>query len=460
MSDPLAPLVPGDATEERTRVQYTGWLRHALNVVAALPADREPSWWRTVPCERLTWSEPAPVEQPTDAAVARAREHGWLVTPGSANGNGQGRLAGLPVAVKDIVDVASLPTRNGTAGGRWREPTSSATAWQLLADAGARCVGKSATHEMAWGVTTPQIPHPRDSAHSCGGSSGGSAACVATGAAAGAVGTDTGGSIRIPAALCGVYGFRPTTGAVDLAGVTPLTPGQDAVGPLAADLPTCLAMLETLLARPVTPVPGPPAAIRVGIPSRTGRLAPPVAAAYDEALDRLASADVQLVPCDAGAMRDAANVSLLAMLRGSARLHAEAVRAAPASFGSATRALLTIGESLRGHEEAIAAAARTVTARTARLFETEHLDAFVTPTTPCQAPMRNAEQVDVGGRTEPVPAALTRFTAWAAVTAMPALNLPLPCAALPIGLQVMAPPHREHTCAQVAAALVTGTDSS
>ncbi|MQA76790.1 MAG: amidase, partial [Solirubrobacterales bacterium] len=183
-------------------------------------------------------------------------------------------LAGLSVAVKDIVDVAGLPTRNGTAGGRWREPVRSATAWQLLAEAGARCVGKSATHEMAWGVTTPQIPHPRHAAHSCGGSSGGSAACVATGAAHGALGTDTGGSIRIPAALCGVLGFRPTTGAVGLTGVTPLAPEQDAIGPLAAELPTCLAMLEALLARPSTPPADATVPARVGVLSRTGRLTP------------------------------------------------------------------------------------------------------------------------------------------------------------------------------------------
>ncbi|MQA17569.1 MAG: hypothetical protein GEV09_26825, partial [Pseudonocardiaceae bacterium] len=154
MSGPRTPLPPGDADEVRTREQYATWMRHALDVVAALPADAVPHWWRAAPHEDgLTWSRPAAAEPPPVDAVARAAANGWLVAAGPAEPAAtSGRLAGLSVAVKDIVDVAGLPTRNGTAGGRWREPVRSATAWQLLAGAGARCVGKSATHEMAWGV--------------------------------------------------------------------------------------------------------------------------------------------------------------------------------------------------------------------------------------------------------------------------------------------------------------------
>src|SRR5699024_12689735 len=106
--------------------------------------------------------------------------------------------------------------------------------------------GEAALHEVAWGVIPPRIANPLHRDRMAGGSSGGSAACVAAGVSAGSLGADAGGSLRIPAALCGVVGFRPTTGLIDMTGITALAPEQDTVGPSAHDVRTSARMMEAL----------------------------------------------------------------------------------------------------------------------------------------------------------------------------------------------------------------------
>lgn len=146
-------------------------------------------------------------------------------------------LEGVPVAIKDLIDTDLLPTTYGSAIYRGNRPSRNAVVVQRLVDAGAVIIGKTATHEFAWGVTTDN-PHfgptrnPWDSTRVPGGSSGGSAAALAAGFCPIAIGTDTAGSIRIPAALCGVIGLRPTHGSVSMVGIHPLAPTLDTVGPM------------------------------------------------------------------------------------------------------------------------------------------------------------------------------------------------------------------------------------
>ena len=465
-----------DAVEERTRITYTAWMRHGLEVARELAGSRPASarWpgrrQAALPPERNpaagTWTAP---HRTTGISVQDAVESGWLVATESADQcsypaaelpppRTSGPLAGLTVAVKDVIDVAGLPTRNGTPGALWRTPHASAPAWERLGQAGAVCVGKSATHEMAWGVTTPQIPHPKDPEHIAGGSSGGSAACVAAGVTPAALGTDTGGSIRIPAALCGVVGFRPTAGSVDMTGVTPLAPEQDVVGPIAADVATCVAALEVLLNRPLHQVEDSSdartsgaAGVRIGILRRPGRLEPAVETALLETVEILREAGVEIFECDTALAHQAGSISLLTMLHSSAQLFAKAAHQNQTGFGGEARALLTIGEAITEREaEVLRDARRSLVAHTARLFTENELDAFLTPTTPCTAPRRFTEDVEIAGRSEPVSAALTRFAAWASATSMPAVSVPVTAPGLPIGMQVMAPPQHEDVCVRLA----------
>lgn len=385
---------------------------------------------------------------------------GWLVAagPASATSAPVGPLAGLDVAVKDVIDVAGLPVRNGTPGGLWRTPRTSAPAWQRLSDAGARCIGKAATHEMAWGVTTPQIGHPQDPDRFVGGSSGGSASCVAAAVCPAGLGTDTSGSLRIPAALCGVVGFRPTTGSIDTAGVTPLAPSQDTVGPIAADVHTCVRVLEVLVGRPLGFDPDAGiSGLHIGV-LRSGDLDEETQSAYSAAARRLSGLGATVIDVDTRLHRWADSVSYLTMLLESAQVHSEAVLQDPNGFGREARELLTRGRALAAHADVIGNARRTLTIRSAGLFSRLKLDAVVTPATACVAPLRSSTSVRLGSRDVPVPAALTRFTSWASVTGMPAISTPVASTGLPVGLQVMAPPWREDVCVRVASAVESHHD--
>ncbi|MHB1614762.1 MAG: amidase [Actinomycetes bacterium] len=468
LTDEAGSLVPADLVETRTRDTYGAWMRRALEVAkdlcdnAQTSAADDPGWVASATTPDLRYTRYSG-EPGAGADIAAGVDAGWLVARGTGDRSAAaGCLHGLTVAVKDIIDVAGLPTRNGTPGGLWREPTRSAASWQALEAAGARCVGKSATHEMAWGVTTPQVPHPADPRRSAGGSSGGSAACVAARISDAALGTDTGGSIRIPAALCGVVGFRPTTGSLHTSGVTALAPEQDVVGPLAADVRTAVAMLEVLLGQALTPRLTDPSGLRVGVLANPGRLDSAVGHAYRDTLRALAAAGVELVAIESSLWRQAGSISLLTMLLSSGREHAASVHAAPLSFGGEARALLTLGEQLDDDSTRalVARSRRVLAAQTAHLFAEYRLDACITPTTPCSAPLREVDTVTVGGKDEPVPAALTRFTAWASTVAMPAVSVPavsVPAAGsggeLPVGVQIMAAPHDEHVCVHLALAV-------
>jgi Asp-tRNA(Asn)/Glu-tRNA(Gln) amidotransferase A subunit family amidase len=443
-SEPTGLLVPGDEVELETRITYGKAMQASLRAVHELVAG-EPG-----PAPRQVRWEAAP----SGATVAEARERGWLVAvpPAGApcgavvGASGDGPLSGLAVAVKDIIDVAGLPTRNGTRGGRWREPERSATAWQRLGDAGARCVGKSATHEMAWGVTTPQIPNPLDPARVAGGSSGGSAACVTAGVSPGALGTDTGGSIRIPAALCGVVGIRPTLGSVPMDGITPMAPSQDTVGPIARDLATCAAMLEVLLDRPLALDQDVVPRLRVGALASPGRVDAETATAYDETVRRLQDAGVEVVRCETDLVHRSGGVSTLAMMLESAAEHAGAVHADPSAFGGEARALLTLGTGLGDQREPLLRARQVLRSRTRELFARLRIDAMLTPATACVAPLRESRTVRLGDREVPVATALSRFTAWASATGLPAISVPVPTPGLPVGMQLMAREHDEDVC--------------
>ena len=167
----------------------------------------------------------------------------WITELASAGGK---RLA-----VKDLFDTAGVRTTYGSAVFADHVPTKTAEAVTLLEAAGWTSVGKANLHEFAYGVTSQNlhygvVPNPAFPGRTAGGSSGGSAAALALGLADGALGTDTGGSIRIPAACCGVTGFKPTFGLVSADGVFPLAPSFDHAGPMARDVAGCIELMGTL----------------------------------------------------------------------------------------------------------------------------------------------------------------------------------------------------------------------
>jgi aspartyl-tRNA(Asn)/glutamyl-tRNA(Gln) amidotransferase subunit A len=224
----------------------------------------------------------------TVLCLERAREEAVAAQASYAPGAAPGPLTGVPFAAKDIFDTAEVPTSYGSAMFAGHVPAADAEPIARLRAAGAILVGKTRTHEFAWGITsvnhrmgTPR--NPRDPRRVAGGSSGGSGVAVASGQVPLALGTDTGGSIRIPASFCGVSGIKPTFGAVARAGVWPLAATLDHVGPLArdaADLAPALAALAASVDRPV-PVGRLRAAICPDL--HLVSLAPAVRAAFERA---------------------------------------------------------------------------------------------------------------------------------------------------------------------------------
>ena len=250
-----------------------------------------------------------------EQALRRAAELDARVTAGED----PGPLCGVPVVLKDLINQAGLPNTCGSAFYRI-VPEHSAPVVQRLEAAGAVIVARAGLHEFAFGFSSENqwfgpVRNPHDPATSPGGSSGGSAAAVAAGLTPISIGTDTGGSIRVPAALCGIFGLKVTHGRVPLTGVFPLGPSLDTVGPLAANTAD-LAQTYRVLAgwhpddhwsalRPATPDrrsdPLPPAKIRIGLPSQWlsgAPYTPGVEDLWQSAVHRLADLGVEVRPFD------------------------------------------------------------------------------------------------------------------------------------------------------------------
>jgi 2-dehydropantoate 2-reductase len=348
-----------------------------------------------------------------------------------------GPLAGRPVAVKDIIEVAGVPTRCGSPASRPEPARSDAAVVARLRAAGAEVFATSQCLEYAAGFAHPQVGdtrNPRDPARTSGGSSGGSAALVAAGACALALGTDTGGSIRIPAAYCGIAGLKPTYGLLPVAGVFPLSPACDHVGTLTATVAGAADLLPAL-ADPGTLAP-PPAgddgSFTVGVlaaqltdPSVT----PQVHRAVSAALAVLAAAGWRL--------REIADPWLAELPRWEDTLAVIVSAEAAAvhrdrdtgAYAEGTRALLEYGASVTSeqYDAAIRQRAELSAAIEASL---SGADVLAGPTVGYQAPEQDPP---FGAGAD---SAESRFTGPYNLTGHPAISIPVPGAGLPIGLQL------------------------
>jgi Asp-tRNA(Asn)/Glu-tRNA(Gln) amidotransferase A subunit family amidase len=185
-----------------------------------------------------------------------AREEAKQADKELAAGNWRGRLHGIPIGVKDLFYTRGVPTEAGSRVLAGFVPTYDATAVRLLREAGAVVLGKTVTNEFAYGLNVPPTRNPWNLGYYPGGSSAGSGVATAVGAAFGAIGTDTGGSIRVPAAINGLAGLKPTLGLVSRHGVVPLSTSMDHAGPMARSVVDCStrSIREALIARcPTTP---------------------------------------------------------------------------------------------------------------------------------------------------------------------------------------------------------------
>jgi aspartyl-tRNA(Asn)/glutamyl-tRNA(Gln) amidotransferase subunit A len=356
-----------------------------------------------------------------------------------------GPLSGCPIVVKDLADVQGMPTTAASGAYRGRgNADRDAVAVARLRAAGAVVLGKANTEELAFGVVSAPTTNPWNSAHIPGGSSGGTAAAVAAGFAMAGLGTDTAGSIRIPAALCGVVGMKPTLGAVPLTGVMPLAPSFDVVGPLAQSAADAALLLGVMMGD-TDPPPlkvAPPRRVLVPAEYWQGRLDDVVADHWEAALGRLDGAHV---PVDLVDLPDwtAWRAVFLTMRRAeSYRVH-RAVLEGPgrARLPETLAARLDEGRSVSAVEylDAVDARHRLVD-RVARLLGEDAM--LVLPTVGVVAPAVGTERVALKGGTVSLWEALVALTLPASVLGFPAVTVPMGRSAdeLPTGLQIVGRP--------------------
>ena len=376
---------------------------------------------------------------------------------------GGGRLSGLPVPVKDNFDTADMPTTGGTPGLRGHCPAQTAPVLRRLVDEGAYVMGKLNMHELAFGITSNNAAfgparNPHDPARIPGGSSGGAGAAVAARMAPVAMGTDTGGSVRIPAALCGVAGFRPTTGRYSQDGIVPISNTRDTAGPLARSVED-LALFDSVIAG----VPGdlPDMSLdgaRIGVPRghfyenlhpETSRIAEAALTAFAEAGAVLVEAEMPDVPKLDGAA--GFPIALFETVVALNRYLSES--GLPLDLASLVAAVASpdVAGLLQGvltpegaipepvYREALTQTRPALQAAYAEYFASNDVIAAIFPTTPLPAaPIGEDETVELNGERVPTFLTFIRNTGPSSLAGIPGVTLPagLSDSNLPVGMEL------------------------
>ena len=407
------------------------------------------------------------VEPDLGAVVALVADRG---------GPSPGPLCGLLVGVKDLFAVAGQPRACGAPDLVDLAPQPAhATAVQRLADAGAAVLARLALHPLAFGITGLGTANPVAPGRVAGGSSSGSAAAVAAGLVHAALGTDTGGSVRIPASCCGLAGLKTTRGRVPVDGVAPLAPSLDTVGPLAADAAGCALLLAVLAPEAVGLGAGAdaealtafardvaaarPEGLRVGVPAETraARLDPEVRAAWQRRLDEAAEAGARIVEVSLPSLLRAPAANGVVLGSEAARTHATSRARWHRALPAEVAARLERGRARTAGE--VEGAWRTAAALRAEAHAVlDDVDVLCTPTLPCRVPRVGATDIAVDGVAEPVVTALTRLTNPWNLSGLPAGSVPAGRDAdgAPLGLQVVGPADGEAVVLRAMAALTEG----
>jgi Asp-tRNA(Asn)/Glu-tRNA(Gln) amidotransferase A subunit family amidase len=418
--------------------------------------------------QRIASSSAAEVVAASTRAARDAADLGAFISVADSPEPGTGPLAGVPLAVKDNLDTADLPTTGGTPALRASRPGRDQHAVARLRAAGAAVIGKTNLHELALGITSNNaafgpVHNPHDRTRSAGGSSGGSAVAVATGVVPLALGTDTGGSLRVPAAHCGVVGWRPTVGRWGTGRTVPISRTRDTAGVLATSVAD-VALVDAIVTGEAAPAPtGRP--LRLGVP-REGfydDLHPEVAACTERALERLAAGGVELVEvrfADAHALDAECGFPIafaelaqdlpayLATLPGPEReltLADVLAQVASPDVRGALEAAASGAFTAEVHAQAMATRDRLRAAYAAALRPAgaDPLDALVYPTVPLPAPpLGDDDTTELNSRQVPVFLTTIRNTGPGSTAGMPALSLPAGTtrAGLPVGLSLEALP--------------------
>lgn len=352
-------------------------------------------------------------------------------------------LLGIPVSIKDLFNVEGMPAKGGTRAKLPDLGPAEAELVRRLRDAGALIFAKTNMHEIALGATgenmwTGDVCNPHDPAHQAGGSSSGAAVAIATGVGLGAVGSDTGGSVRIPAAFCGVTGFKPSFGAIPLAGGLYLSWTCDHAGPLARSVDDCALLYEVMASRSAAhgTVPRVP---RIGVPVRwlAGRLDAGVRDRFERLLSMLREDGCELRELDPPRLPDAWGCYTPIVRAEAAWVHRAALADGGEGFSPMVLPALQSGMQIgaQAYIDALKTRAEVAADLDAAL---RGVDAMLLPTSPVAAPLRGQSEVNVEGGRMSVREAVLGQTLAFSMCGVPALSLPFDrIGKLPLGLQVV-----------------------
>jgi aspartyl-tRNA(Asn)/glutamyl-tRNA(Gln) amidotransferase subunit A len=374
-----------------------------------------------------------------------------------------GPLYGAPIAVKDVIDIAGTPMTAASAILRDHVASRDAEVVARLRRAGAVMLGTLNLHEFAYGALTTS-PHfgparnPWSPEHVCGGSSGGSGSAAAADLAAGTLGTDTGGSIRIPACFCGVTGLRPTTGLVPNGGLFPVALTFDTIGPIAHSAEDCALLLDAI-AGTQTDVSGGIDGLRLGVVEWLfDRADPDVAAASAAAIAELTRLGAQVERAEVPLLEEAGTIQQLVMLPEATSVHLPWLRARLGDYGADVRARLLAGLFLPATAYASGLRLRErYRAGLGPLFE--RYDLLVAPAMPVVAPRLGDDTATVRGQTLPYRLSLIPFNSPWSLAGLPAASVPCGFVdGLPTGLALVGRPHEEATVLRAGHAYQQATD--
>jgi aspartyl-tRNA(Asn)/glutamyl-tRNA(Gln) amidotransferase subunit A len=369
-------------------------------------------------------------------------------------GRDRGPLHGVPIAIKDLIEIANVPTTFASRAGSPRMAKADAALVRNLKQAGAVILGKTNLLEYAYGAVHPdfgQTNNPWDPKRTSGGSSGGSAASVSAGLAFAAVGTDTGGSIRIPASYCGVVGLKPTFGRVDLDGVQALSPSLDHAGPLARSCADAALLLGGMAGERFELSPQKLPGLRVGIMRHPGAerfLEPAIQDLFDRVARILRDAGARLQPIELESLELASDAVVKIVEPEASLIHRALLRSEPQGFSAITRSQLEAGMTIPAIDylEALQIQDR-LRAGFRRVFES--VDAIISPSVPWVAP---AEDPPIGGESG---AGEMLYSGVYNLVGLPALSIPcgLSDEGLPGGLQIVTPWQTDALALSIGAAL-------
>lgn len=409
-----------------------------------------------------------------DAALAAAT----TATAEIAGGSLRGPLHGIPVALKDLIDLAGVPTTASSAVREHHVPTADAAVVEALRRAGAVMVGKTHTHEFAYGGVTPTTRNPWDTTRMVGGSSGGSAAVVGYGGVAAALGTDTAGSIRIPASLCGVVGLKPTFGRVSRVGVASLAWSLDHVGPLTRTVRDAALVLTAIAGHDPrdpgssrTPVPDLTQGLddgveglRVGVPENylTERIDPETEHAVQAAVRRLEGLGAVVEPVRVPHAERFGAVITGIMMPEASSYHRRMLRETPELYTEEVRSLLEVGGTILATDYIDSLRFRQLMTAAWR-DAMQAVDVVVAPTVFTTAlPADDPVYRWPDGRVETASVGYGRLAIPANLFGLPTVQVPCGFSegGLPIGLQIMGRPFDERTVLTVGRSVEQSSDAA